>query len=371
MHPSQFSTDRFLRNMKSYRIALYPGDGIGAEVTEATVGVLKALETKLGLFQLEFVSFDWGVQYYDRHGVVAPDDFIQTLDAFDAIFLGAVGYPERLPDYITLSPLIRLRQAFDLYACLRPARTFPGVRKPLAGGADIDLVVVRENSEGEYVNNGGRFHEGSAEEVGLQTAVHTRRGIERILRFGFDLAKERRNRLTMITKSNAQRYGFVLWDEILEEVEVDYDGVEVDKQHIDAASMNFVRRPETFDVVVASNLFGDILSDLSGAITGSLGLNPSANLDPERRHPSLFEPVHGSAPDIAGKGIANPVAAILSGAMMLDWLDLKPAGDILREAVGQALAEGNSTPDVGGSLTTDKAVESIVEAIERQSPTNS
>ncbi|AWT60869.1 MAG: putative tartrate dehydrogenase/decarboxylase TtuC' [Candidatus Moanabacter tarae] len=349
--------------MKSFRIALYPGDGIGVEVTEATVRVIKALESKLCEFQLEMVTFNWGVDYYDRHGIVVPDDFIQTLDSFDAIFLGAVGFPERLPDHITLSPLIKLRQAFDLYACVRPARTFQGVPKPLAGGADIDLVVVRENSEGEYVNNGGRFHQGKAEEVALQTAVHTRRGIERILRFSFDLAQKRRNRLTMITKSNAQRYGFVLWDEILEEVRADYTAVEVNKQHIDAASMNFVRCPETFDVVVASNLFGDILTDLSGAVTGSLGLNPSANLDPERRHPSLFEPVHGSAPDIAGKGIANPVAAILSGSMMLDWLGLKPAGEVLRDAVERVLAVGISTPDVGGSLTTERVTQSIIEEL--------
>jgi tartrate dehydrogenase/decarboxylase/D-malate dehydrogenase len=324
---------------------------------------LKAAQKKLGGFQMDFTRFDWGVDFYDRHGAVAPDDFLNTLNPFDAIYLGAVGYPERLPDHITLAPLIKLRQAFDLYACVRPARTFDGVPKRLARSGEIDMIVVRENSEGEYVNNGGRFHQGSPEEVALQTAVHTRAGIERILRFSFDLALTRRKRLTMITKSNALGYAFVLWDEILEETREDYPDVETDKQHIDAAAMNFVRRPEMFDVVVASNLFGDILTDLSGAITGSLGLNPSANLNPERRHPSLFEPVHGSAPDIVGKGIANPVGAVLSAAMMLDWLDLKSAGDAVRKAVAASFREGKSTPDVGGTLSTEESTAVIIEAL--------
>src|SRR6185436_1456454 len=213
---------------------------------------------------------------------------------------------------ITLTPLIRLRQAFDLYACVRPARTYPGVPGPLRNEAPIDLVVVRENSEGEYIDNGGFLASGTPDEVAVQSAIHTRRGIERILRFSFALARTRRRKLTMITKSNAQRYAYVLWDRVLVELAPEFSDVAVDKLHIDAATLELVRRPQTFDVIVGSNLFGDILSDLTGGVTGSLGLNPSANLNPERVFPSLFEPVHGSAPDIAGKGIANPVAAVLS-----------------------------------------------------------
>lgn len=350
--------------MNSKKIALYPGDGIGIEVTDATVRLLEAVQEKSPGLDFEFTRFDWGVQYYDRHGVVAPEDFLEVLRRYDAIFLGAVGYPSRLPDHVTLEPLIRTRQAFDLYACVRPARTYRGVPNPLANGSVIDMVILRENSEGEYLNMGGRYHRGSTEEVALQTALHSRRGIERALRYGFELAGSRRNRLTMITKSNAQQYAFVLWDEILEEICGEFAGVQVDKQHIDAASMNFVRKPEEFDVVVASNLFGDILSDLSGAITGSLGLNPSANINPDRRYPSLFEPVHGSAPDIAGKGIANPVAAILSAAMMLDWLEFGDPATAIRRAVEEALARGRGTPDIGGNLDTTEATAAIIENLE-------
>lgn len=349
--------------MKSYRIALYPGDGIGVDVTDAAVEVLRAAEERVGGFKLEFARFDWGVNYHEKHGRVAPEDFLETLRPFDAIFLGAVGFPERLPDHITLEPLIKLRQAFDLYACVRPAKTFAGVPTPLASGEAIDLTVVRENSEGEYVNNGGRFQIGQPGEVALQTAIHTRAGIERILRFGFDLAMKRRRRLTMITKSNAQRFSFVLWDEILEELRPEFPEVEAGKQHVDAAAMNFVRRPGSFDVVVASNLFGDILSDLAGAITGSLGLTPSANLNPSREFPSLFEPVHGSAPDIAGQGVANPAAAVLSGAMMLEWLGETRAAAAIRTAVEERLAERESTADVGGGLNTVAATEAIVRRV--------
>lgn len=349
--------------MNTFKIALYPGDGIGVDVTGAAEAVLRAAEERIGGFKLDFERFDWGVDFHEKHGRVMPEDFLEALRPFDAIFLGAVGWPDRLPDHVTLEPLIKLRQAFDLYACVRPARTFPGVPSPLASAEEIDLVVVRENSEGEYVNNGGRFQIGQPGEVALQTAIHTRAGIERILRFGFNLAMKRRKRLTMITKSNAQRFSFVLWDEILEELRAEFPDVVADKQHVDAAAMNFVRRPASFDVVVASNLFGDILSDLSGAVTGSLGLTPSANLDPSRKYPSLFEPVHGSAPDIAGRGIANPAAAVLSGAMMLEWLGETRAAEAIRTAVEESLAAGESTGDVGGDLSTAAATEAIVRRI--------
>jgi tartrate dehydrogenase/decarboxylase/D-malate dehydrogenase len=348
--------------MKTHRIALYPGDGIGPDVTDAAVTVLTAVAKRAG-FGLDFERFDWGMAHFDRHGRVAPEDFLATLGGFDAIFLGAVGWPARLPDHITLTPLIRLRQAFDLYACVRPARTFPGVQGPLRSVDPIDLVVVRENSEGEYVDNGGVLAADTPHEVALQTAVHTRRGVERILRFAFELARTRRRRLAMITKSNAQRYAYVLWDRVFGEMAPQFADVAVEKLHIDAATLELVRRPQTFDVIVGSNLFGDILSDLTGGITGSLGLNPSANLNPERRFPSLFEPVHGSAPDIAGKGIANPTGAILSAAMMLEWLGEADATAAIRTAVERALAARNLTPDVGGTLTTTSITDAIVKCL--------
>ncbi len=338
--------------MKTHRIALYPGDGIGPEVTDAAVSVLQALERASDGFHLEFTRFDWGVSYHRAHGVVAPPDFLATLRGFDALFLGAVGWPAVLPDNVTLRPLIEMRQTFDLYACVRPARTFRGVRSLLAGDPQVDLVVVRENSEGEYCDIGGRYHRGAPDECAMQTAVHTRAGVERVLRFSFDLARQRRRKLTMATKSNAQRHAYLLWEELLADLSKDYPDVAVDHQHIDSLAMNFVRRPESFDVVVASNLFGDILTDLSGAVTGGLGLNPSANLDPSRKNPSLFEPVHGSAPDIAGKGIANPTGAILAAAMMLDWLGEGAAARRVDEAVTATLAAGHGTPDLGGTLDT-------------------
>jgi len=350
--------------MKTYRLALYPGDGIGPEVTDAAVAVLSAAKHKARTFDLAFERFDWGMPHFEKHGRVAPDDFLDTLRRFYAIYLGAVGWPARLPDHITLTPLIRLRQAFDLYACVRPARTFQGVRGPLRSDQPIDVVVVRENSEGEYVDNGGTLAVNTPNEVALQTAVHTRRGVERILRFSFELARARRRKLAMITKSNAQRYAYVLWDKVLAEIAPEFGDVAIEKLHIDAATLELVRRPHTFDVVVGSNLFGDILSDLTGGITGSLGLNPSANLNPERRFPSLFEPVHGSAPDIAGKGIANPTAAVLSAAMMLDWLGEASAATTMRDAVDRALTAGNLTPDVGGKLTTTEMTQAIVNQIE-------
>ena len=349
--------------MKQYRIALYPGDGIGQDVTLAARRVLEQTQEKFGTFSLSFEVFPWGCDYYDDHGVVAPDDFLEKLRLFDAIYLGALGFPSRLPDHITLQPIIRIRQAFDLYACVRPAKIHAGVRSPLSDPGDIDMVVVRENSEGEYVSMGGNFKVDNPHEVAIQTAVHTRHGVERILRFSFQLAQTRHQKLTMITKSNAQRFGFVLWDRVLEKLRDNYPDVTTNQLHIDAATLQFVNNPDSLDVVVASNLFGDILTDLSGAITGSLGLNPSANLNPEREHPSLFEPVHGSAPDISGRGIANPVAAILSAAMMLDWLGAQEAAVAVERAVSSTLAAECGTPDIGGNLNTEEMTECIVERI--------
>ena len=348
--------------MRSYRITAYPGDGIGQEVTAETLRVMDAVQDAAGDFRLEVSRVPWGSDYYHRHGKVVPDDYLDTLAPSDAIFLGAIGDPARIPDHVTLAPLIRIRQSFDQYACVRPARLFPGVRTPLAGKGpeDIDLVVIRENSEGEYVDNGGRFRVGTPDEFAVQTALHTRKGIERILRFGFRMAGTRRGHLTMITKSNAQRYGFVLWDQVLEQLRAEHPDIEVAKYHIDAAVMNMVRWPERFDVVVASNLFGDILTDLSGILAGGLGQAPSSNINPERRFPSMFEPVHGSAPDIAGQGIANPTAAILSGANMLRWLGEERAAADVERAVEATFAQGHGTPDLGGSLNTQAFTDQIL-----------
>ncbi|MCA9144215.1 MAG: 3-isopropylmalate dehydrogenase [Planctomycetaceae bacterium] len=348
--------------MSSHRIAVYPGDGIGPDVTTEAVRVLEAIQCTESELTLEFVNLDWGVQRWERTGKVVPADFLDILRPFDAILLGAVGWPEKLSDHETLAPLVAIRQTFDQYACVRPARLYPGVRSVLAdkGTDDIDFVVIRENSEGEYVNNGGRLRRGQPDEVAIQTALHTRRGIERILRYGFAMARTRRSKLTMITKSNAMGYGYVLWDEILEELAAEFTDVESERQHCDAAAMNLVRRPESFDVIVASNLFGDLLTDLGGVIGGGLGLAASTNTNPERTYPSMFEPVHGSAPDIAGKGIANPIAAILSAAMMLDHLGVVGSGQRVRKAVENALADGCHTPDLGGTMTTEQVGAAVV-----------
>lgn len=351
--------------MKSFEIVVYGGDGIGPDVTAQAVRVLEAVEARDG-FRLNKTSVPWGVNYWEQHGQVVPDDFLEILRPCDAILLGAVGWPARLPDHVTLSPLVQIRQTFDQYACVRPARLYPGLTSVLAGKGppDIDLVVIRENSEGEYVNNGGWLRRGQPDEIAIQTAIHTRRGVDRILRYGFEMARTRRRHLTMITKSNAQRYAYGLWDDLLEELRGSYPDVQADRQHCDAAVMNFVRCPEHFDVVVASNLFGDLLTDLGGIIGGGLGLAPSTNTNPERRFPSMFEPVHGSAPDIAGQGIANPIAAILSAAMMLDHLQLPAAASRVRKSVERTLAAGHKTPDLGGRLTTQQMGDEVLRALD-------
>jgi tartrate dehydrogenase/decarboxylase/D-malate dehydrogenase len=263
---------------------------------------------------------------------------------------------------VTLAPLVTIRQSFDQYACVRPSKLYPGVHSVLAGKgpAEIDFVVLRENSEGEYVDNGGRLKRGAPEEVAIQTALHSRKGIERILRYGFELARGRRRNLVMATKSNAQRHAYVLWDEVLEDLRPHYADVTAQRQHCDALLMNLVRWPERFDVIVASNLFGDLLTDLGGVLGGGLGLAPSTNTNPQREFPSMFEPVHGSAPDIAGRGIANPLAAILSAAMMLDHLQLPEAALRIRRAVERTLSEGCRTADLGGSLSTSEMGAAVV-----------
>ena len=350
--------------MGKIAVAVVPGDGIGPEVVRAARRVLEAAGGRHAI-DFTFEEFDWGAEYYFQHGRMMPATALDLLRSFDAILLGAVGHPD-IPDHITLGGmLLPIRRGFDLYANVRPAVLYTGVESPLAGRAagSIDMVVVRENTEGEYSPVGGFVYHHQPDEVAVQTAVFTRRGTERIIRYAFELARRRngKKRVTSITKSNAQAYGMVLWDRIFDAVAREFPDLETESLLVDAAAMNFVRRPETFDVVVASNLFGDILSDLSAVVTGSIGLAASANLDPQRRGPSMFEPVHGSAPDIAGRGIANPLAAILSAAMMLDHLGEAGAARSVEGAVKAVLAAGSArTPDLGGSSGTDEVAAAVV-----------
>ena len=348
--------------MREFSVAMIPGDGVGLEVMPEARRVLDAVSAPSGV-SFRYTELEWGTAYYMRHGQMMPGDGIDQLRSFDAILLGAVGHPE-VPDHTTLNGLLLpIRRAFDQYACVRPAKLYAGVSTPLSRPDQIDLVIVRENTEGEYSQAGGFLYRHTPDEVAIQTALFTRRGVERIVRFAFELARTRggKKRVTSITKSNAQGYSMVLWDDTFAEVARDYGDIETESLLVDAAAIHFVRRPETFDVVVASNLFGDILSDLAAALTGSLGLAPSANLNPSRESPSMFEPVHGSAPDIAGKGIVNPIAMILSGAMMLDFLGLGEAAKAVEQAVAATLAEGRSLPaDLGGQSPTREVTNAIL-----------
>lgn len=357
--------------MKEVKVLLFPGDGIGLEVVPEAVRAISALAAGIAkssssssddAFRVATTSVDWGVAHHRRTGSIVPADFIAQIRRHDAVLLGALGDPRVLPDHVTLAPLIQMRQQLDQYVCLRPAKLFPGVRTPLATTQPIDIAVVRENSEGEYASNGGLFKPGTPDEVAIETAVHTRKGVERICRFAFELARTRPGRhVTLATKSNALRHGMVMWDRVFAEVAAQYGDVRADKCHVDALAMDFVRRPHTLDVVVGSNLFGDILSDLGGAISGSLGLAPSANINPERRFPSMFEPVHGSALDIAGKGIANPIGTLRATAMMLEHLGLHRASAVLERAIAANLAAGAvRTPDIGGSHTTTQVTDDII-----------
>jgi tartrate dehydrogenase/decarboxylase/D-malate dehydrogenase len=352
--------------MSKYAITVLPGDGIGREVTAQALKVLKAA-CDVFAFELTMREVDWGYKLYKATNKAVPDDFLEQLKEGQAIFLGALGVPGIVPEHVSTAPIITIRQAFDQYVSLRPAKLYPNVSTPLANKkpGDIDILFVRENTEGEYLKVGTTFREGLPAEVALQTAIHSRFGVSRILRYAFELAAGRpRRRLTMATKSNALGYGMGLWDRLLEEIKPEYPNVQVDKWHVDAMCMHLVIRPEIFDVVVASNLFGDILSDLGGAISGSLGLAPSSNINPDGKYPSMFEPVHGSAPDIAGQDKANPLAAILAAAMMLDFLGQKEAAAAIDRAVEESLAQAQvRTPDLGGTATCTQAGRDIVERI--------
>ncbi|VTS08738.1 tartrate dehydrogenase [Tuwongella immobilis] len=353
--------------MATSRIAVIAGDGIGPEVIEPAIQVVDAVIRKFGGGTLEWNRLPWSSAYYKQTGHIVPSDGWETLAKHDAILLGAVGSPD-VPETVTVHGLLLpMRRKFDQYVNLRPAYLYDGVPSPLKNKApgSIDMIVYRENTEGEYAPVGGRLYEGTAADIAIQTAVFTRRGCERIIRAAFEAARKRpRKKLTSITKSNALPFGMVLWDDVFNSVKKEYPDVQAGSLLVDAAAMDFVRKPEVFDVVVASNLFGDILTDLSAMVTGSVGLASSANINPERTFPSMFEPVHGSAPDIAGKGIANPLAAILSTALMLDHLTMTAAADAIRAAVAAVLKEGKvMSPDLGGTASTTQVAEAVMAAI--------
>ena len=355
--------------MGKHEIAVIRGDGIGPEVIEEGIKVLNAAQRRFGV-GFTYTEFPWGSDYYFEHGRMMDANGLDALRGFDAVFFGAVGHPD-IQDHVTLNGLLLpMRRGFDQYVCQRPSILLPGVTSPLRGmeSGDIDMIVIRENTEGEYANVGGFQYKGFPEEVAVQTSVFTRRGIERVVRYSFELARSRnkQRRVASITKSNAQGYGMVLWDEVFDQVAAEYPDIETESLLVDAACMNFIRRPQSFDVVVASNLFGDVLTDIGAIITGSMGLAPSGNINPERAFPSVFEPVHGSAPDIAGKGIANPMATVFSGAMMLRHLGETEAADAVDAAVESVLRDGETMPvDLGGSASTQAIGDAIVNALER------
>jgi len=357
--------------MKTYKIAAIPGDGIGAEVIDAGVEVLASLAGTNGGFEMTFTRFPWGSRYYLEHGKMMPDDGLDTLSAFDAIYFGAVGSLE-VPDHVTLWGLrLAICQGFDQYANVRPSRVLPGIEPPLKlrSPSDLDWVIVRENSEGEYSGQGGRSHRGLPEEVATEVSVFTRKGVERIQRFAFELARTRpRKQLTLITKSNAQRHGMVMWDEIFAGIAPDYPDVKTDKMLVDAATMRMVLRPASLDVMVATNLHADILSDLAAALSGSLGIAPTANLNPEARFPSMFEPIHGSALDIAGKGVANPIGTFWTAVMMLEHLGERRAASRLMDAIEAVTAQRLFTPDLGGDARTRDITQAVVQAISSPRP---
>ncbi|MEK9709539.1 MAG: tartrate dehydrogenase [Alphaproteobacteria bacterium] len=354
--------------MKTYKIASIPGDGIGVEVVDAGLRALHALAERAGTFQFDVTDFDWGTDRYKREGALMPADGAQDLIGFDAILFGAVGAPD-VPDHLTLWGLrLNICQPLDQYANVRPTRILPGIKSPLAGVTDKDLdwVIVRENSEGEYSGQGGRSHRGQPQEVATDMAVFTRVGVERIIRFAFELAQSRpRKLLTIVTKSNAQRHGMVLWDDVAREVARDFPDVTWDKMLVDAMTVRMVMQPQSLDTIVATNLHADVLSDLAAALSGSIGVAPTANLNPKRTTPSMFEPIHGSAFDITGKGIANPVGTFWSAAMLLEHIGEAEAAAQLMQAIESVTANQElHTPDLGGDATTEKVTAALIAHIQ-------
>jgi tartrate dehydrogenase/decarboxylase/D-malate dehydrogenase len=349
--------------LKTYRIASIPGDGIGNEVIPAGLEVLNALASK-ERFSLATTSFDWSSKRYKETGAYIPAGGLEKLKSFDAIFFGAVGAPD-VPDHVSLWGLrLPICQGFDQYANVRPSRLLPGIAGPLKGTHEIDWVIVRENTEGEYSGSGGRVHQGLPEEVATETSVFTRKGVERVHRFAFELARKRaRRHLTLVTKSNAQRHGMVLWDEVFHEVAKEYADVKTERILVDAATTRMVLKPAAIDVMVASNLHADILSDLAAALSGSLGIAPTANLNPERRFPSMFEPIHGSAFDITGQGIANPIATFWTASLMLEHLGEAAGAARLMRAIEAVTARRVFTPDLGGRARTRDVTEAVLAAL--------
>lgn len=360
------ASDRGGIRVSRHRVAAIPADGIGPEVIGAGLRVLEALQRLDPELRIDVKHFPWGSDYYRKHGVMMPADGLDSLRNFDAIYFGAVGDPA-IPDHVTLWGLrLAICQGFDQYANVRPTRILRGLESPLRNcePQDLDWVIVRENSEGEYAGNGGRTHRGTPDEVGTETAIFTRAGVERIMCFAFELARQRKRRkLTVVTKSNAQRHGMVLWDEVAAVVGRDYPDVTVDRELVDAMTARMVMKPASIDVVVATNLHADILSDLAAALAGSLGIAPTANLDPTRKNPSMFEPIHGSAFDITGKGIANPIGAFWSAALMLDHLGERANAKRLMEAIETVTASGVRGPDLGGTARTDEVTDAVCEAL--------
>ena len=355
---------------KAYRIAVIAGDGIGQEVIPEGVAILK-LAAQHGGFGFEFTDFPWGCEFYERTGRMMDANWLEQLRPFDAIYFGAVGAP-KVPDHLSARDLLLpLRQRLLQYVNLRPMRLLPGITSPLSGrtAADIDMVCVRENSEGEYCGLGGRVHAGTPDELAEQTSVFTRRGIERLVRYGFELARTRpRKLLASATKSNALQHALVLWDEVVEEVAKDYPDVTWRRYYVDALAARMITHPQTVDVIVASNMFGDILTDIGAAISGSMGVAPSGNINPERTLPSMFEPIHGSAPDIAGKGLSNPIGAVWAGAMMLEHLGEANAAAQIMRAIESVLSDDKiRTPDLGGRASTQEMAAAIGAALSKDS----
>ena len=354
--------------MEKFKIAVVAGDGIGPEVIAEGKKVLKGTAEADGSFDVEFTDFPWGCEYYLKTGEMMPADGLETLKNFDAIYLGAVGYPG-VPDNVSLGDLLlKIRRGFEQYINLRPVKLLKGAPCPLKNAKleDIDMIVVRENSEGEYANVGARLYPGTPQEMALQTGVFSRKGCERVIRYAYELARREGKTLTSISKGNALGYSMVFWDEIFAEIGREYPDVKTQKLLVDAASMMFVKSPQRFQVVVTSNLFGDILTDLGAAIAGGMGLAAGANLNPEKKYPSMFEPIHGSAPDIAGKGIANPLASIWSVAQMLEFFGKKQWSDKVIAAIETLLTERKTlTPDLGGSAKTSDIGEAVLEILRR------
>lgn len=352
--------------MKTYKIAVIPGDGIGPEVLSEGIKVLEKVSELDGNFKFEFTHFPWGCEYYLEHGKMMDDDGMDKLKQFDAIYLGAVGYPG-VPDHISLwDLLLRIRKGFDQYVNVRPVKLLKGAPCPLKDvkREEINMVVIRENSEGEYAGAGDWLFKDKAEEVVLQTGVFSRKGTERIIRYAYELARKEGRSLTSISKANALNYSMVFWDQVFAEVGKDYPDVKTHSYLVDAASMFFVKDPKRFEIVVTSNLFGDILTDLGAAIAGGMGLAAGANLNPERKYPSMFEPIHGSAPDIAGQGMANPLASIWSVSQMLDFFGHENWGKLILESIEDVLVQGTAlTPDLGGTAKTNEVGDAVVKAL--------